>query len=124
MRSLDKAVLTAGFADDRKAEDIMVLDLQGICSFTDFFVICTGQSHVQLKAIGEAIIEGLRKTGARPPTGIEGDARQSWYVLDLGDVVVHIMSREARDYYRLENLWGDGQEIDWAQTRPAAAARN
>jgi ribosome-associated protein len=85
----------AGIASDRKAIDIRVIDLRGIVSYTDFFVICSGNSERQTKAIHDAILEDLKK----------GESR--WILLDYWDVVVHIFTPEAREYYRLENLWGE-----------------
>jgi ribosome-associated protein len=107
----DSAVLAeriAGIASDRKAIDIRVIDLRGIVSYTDFFVICSGNTERQTKAIHDAIHEALKKGEKRLlPRRTEGDRESRWILLDYWDVVVHIFTPEAREYYRLENLWGE-----------------
>lgn len=111
--TLDKAALAAHLADERKAQDILVMDLRGVCNFTDAFVVCTAANRVQLNAIADGISETFKKAGMRAPR--EETMREStWLVLDYGDVVVHVMSQEARTFYRLEKLWGDSKEIAWA----------
>lgn len=117
LESIEKAVQVARLADSKKAEDIVVLDMREVCSFTDHFVICTGQSSLQLQAISGEVHSGLKKVGE--PNGLqEGTGNSPWVIMDYGDVVVHIMSPEARNHYRLESLWGDASEINW----PAALA--
>lgn len=107
-----KAALAAHFADERKAEDITLLDLTGLCNFTDAFLICSGNNRIQLHAIRDGIIQGLKSAGFKAPRDdAERDAK--WIVLDYSDFVVHIMSNEARGFYRLESLWGDAQPLDW-----------
>jgi ribosome-associated protein len=100
----------AEIAADKKAIDIRVIDLRGIVSYTDFFVICSGNTERQAKAIHDAIHEEL-KSGAGAerllPRRTEGDREARWILLDYWDVVVHIFTPEAREYYRLENLWGE-----------------
>lgn len=120
--SLVKAVMAAKLADDKKAENISVLDLEELRIFTDAFVICTGQTHLQLKAITNGIVEGLREAGFGKPV-VEGDRNASWVILDYGDVVVHVMNPEAHGYYRLEDLWGDAEAVEWETAEiPAGAA--
>jgi len=111
--SLLKAVEAARLADSKKADDILVIDMRDVCSFTDSFVIATGASHLQLRAIRNSISEGLGRLGFKSGA-MEGNHESSWIVMDYGDVVVHLMSPESRDYYRLESLWGDGPEVMWA----------
>ena len=89
---------------DKLASDIVLLDTQGVCSFTDYFVICTGESTRQLKAITDAISEGLKKEDVRP-LHEEGPAESGWVLLDYGDVVVHVFGSFERDYYQLDKLW-------------------
>jgi ribosome-associated protein len=100
----------AAIAADKKAIDIRVIDLRGIVSYTDFFVICSGNTERQAKAIHDAIHEEL-KSGADSerllPRRTEGARESRWILLDYWDVVVHIFTPEAREYYRLENLWGE-----------------
>ena len=116
--NLCKAVLSARMADEKKAEDIIVLDLKGVCTFTDYFVICTGSTSLQLKAMADGIRKSLKNEGYGSPA-MDGERQASWIALDYGDVVVHLMHPESREYYRLEDLWGDGKAVDWAE---AAAA--
>jgi ribosome-associated protein len=98
----------AEIAADKKAVDIRVIDLRGIVSYTDFFVICSGNTERQTKAIHDAIHEELKKGQDRLlPRRTEGDRESRWILLDYWDVVVHIFTPEAREYYRLENLWGE-----------------
>lgn len=108
--TLQKAALAARLADEKKAEDIVVLDVRGLCNFADAFVICTGNSRVQLNAICEGINQGFKKAGMKS-TRDDQDRRANWMALDYGDVVVHVMSSEARNFYRLERLWGDASEV-------------
>jgi len=96
-----------GFACDRKATDIVSLDLRGIISYTDFFVICTGRSDRQTKAIADAIHEGMKAEHGILPHRVEGRTEARWILIDYLDVVVHVFTTEAREYYRLEQLWGE-----------------
>ena len=94
-------------AADRKALDIVSLDLREIISYTDFFVICTGRSDRQTKAIADAIHEGLKREHGILPHRVEGRTEARWILMDYLDVVVHVFTAEAREYYRLEQLWGE-----------------
>lgn len=107
--SLGKALRAAGIAESRQAEDVVVLDLRGQTLVTDYFVICTGTSRVQIRALTEAIADGL--ADALPRGVREGDADAGWVLLDYGDVVVHVFSPDARQFYRLERLWGEAQVV-------------
>ena len=98
----------ASVASDRKAIDIRLIDLRGIVSYTDFFVICSGNTERQTKAIQDAIHGDLKHDAERLlPRRTEGDRDARWILLDYWDVVVHIFTPDAREYYRLENLWGE-----------------
>ena len=94
-------------AADRKALDIVQLDLRGIIGYTDYFVICTGRTERQTKAIHDAIYEGLKSTHRRLPERVEGLPGARWILMDYLDVVVHVFVPETREYYRLEQLWGE-----------------
>ena len=96
----------------RKAEDLAVLDLRDLSSFTDFFVITHGNSSRQNAAVAEAVEAALKTHGLRP-LSIEGLESGEWVLLDYGSLVVHVFSRAARDRYGLENLWGDAPRLDF-----------
>ena len=98
----------AAIASDKKAIDVRVIDLRGIVSYTDFFVICSGNTERQAKAIRDAIHAELKHADERLlPRRSEGDREARWILLDYLDVIVHIFTPEAREYYRLEQLWGE-----------------
>jgi ribosome-associated protein len=115
----------ARYADDKKAEDTVVLDLQGISSFTDYFVICSGTSEPHLKAIAGEIEERLRDEHGVRAVSVDGFPASQWIVLDYMQVIVHVFRREKREFYSLEDLWGDAPRIAWepAETgaRPTSA---
>ncbi len=91
---------------ERKAADVVVLDLRGISSATDYFLLATGQSDVQVKAIGDHVIRELKELGIRP-AHVEGLASGRWVLVDYIDFVVHVFHPGAREFYQLEVLWGD-----------------
>lgn len=97
----------ASIASGRKAIDIVVVDLRGIASYTDFFVVCTGNTERQTKAIHDAVYRELKDDEAMLPARAEGAAEATWILLDYLDCVLHVFTPAARDFYRLENLWGD-----------------
>jgi ribosome-associated protein len=105
------AVRCAELAANKKAENVVAIDLQGISSFTDFFVICSGTSEPHLKAIAGEIEERLKKDDAMAPNAVDGYPMSHWIVIDYGDVVVHIFHHEKRDYYSLEDLWSDAPRL-------------
>jgi ribosome-associated protein len=98
-------------AFDKKAQDAVVLDLADICSFTDYFLICTGTSTRHNQTIAEAIEDTLRQDGVRP-LHVEGHKEGEWILLDYVDFVVHIFSARAREFYDLERLWRAGKRRD------------
>ena len=93
-------------ASDRKAVDIRVLDVRGMVSYTDFFVICSGRSERQTKAIHDAVYEALKGSGVLPRR-VEGARESRWVLMDYLDAVVHVFTPDAREFYRLEQLWGE-----------------
>jgi ribosome-associated protein len=97
-------------ACDKKAADILVLDLRGLASFTDYFLICSGASNRQLKTIADEIDEKLRKA-KRKPSHVEGYPRGDWILMDYVDFVVHVFVPASRSYYELERLWGDAKRL-------------
>jgi ribosome-associated protein len=95
--------------DDKRARDIVVMDLREASSTLDYFVIASGESSLQLKAMEDGVKEKLKAVGVLPK-GIEGPSSR-WTLLDYGTVVVHLMSPEARDFYDLEDLWADAERL-------------
>lgn len=104
------AKLCREIALDKKAEDVIVLDVRGISNVTDFMLICTGNSEPHLKAIGDEIARRLREKGVRPH-GRDGFPPSRWIVMDYGDVLIHIFHPELRQRYGLEHLWGDAKRV-------------
>lgn len=98
--------------DELKAQSIIIMDVRKISSFTDFYVICTGVSTTQLKAISHNVHKRLKEKGITY-LACEGLRKTNWIVMDYGDVIVHIFNEETRKYYDLERLWGDAKTIDW-----------
>ena len=98
-------------ADDKKAMDLVVLDLRKAAGFTDFFLICTGGNARQIRAIADSIVEALAADGARP-AHVEGYDRSEWILLDYFDFIVHIFATETRLFYGLERLWGNADRIE------------
>ena len=101
----------AELALERKASDVVVLDLRGLSSATDFFVIASGSSDIQVRSIAEHVLEQLKKDGMRADH-VEGLERARWVLLDYIDFVVHVFHPSARDFYQLENLWGDAPRME------------
>lgn len=100
--------------DDRRALNITVLDLKNASETLDYFIVATGESSVQLRAMEERVRERLKEAGVTPK-GVEGPSTR-WVLLDYGFVVVHVMSPEARDFYDLEGLWADAERLSVAPT--------
>lgn len=107
MKSEQIADAMIELASDRKAEDIVRIDVRELVSYTDAFVICTGRSDRQVKAIHDAILEGMKKDHDLRPRRVEGVSQARWILMDYLDVVVHIFTAEMREFYRLEQLWGE-----------------
>jgi ribosome-associated protein len=107
MTAADLAEAIAEYAADRKALDIVQLDLRSIIGYTDYFVICTGRTERQTRAIHDAIYEGMKSAHRRLPQRVEGLPGARWILMDYLDVVVHVFVPDAREYYRLEQLWGE-----------------
>jgi ribosome-associated protein len=101
------ADLVAGYASDVKAIDIVELDLRGVLGYTDYLLVCSGNTARQAKAIQDGILEGLKREHDRLPRRVEGTAEGGWILMDYLDVVVHIFTPQAREFYRLEQLWGE-----------------
>ena len=107
MTTAEMIDLISDYAQGPKAVDLVVLDLSSASAFTDAFVIATGRSDRQVKAIHDSIHQGMKNDHAMLPNHVEGLAEANWVLLDYGDVVVHVFTPATREYYRLETLWGE-----------------
>ena len=105
------AVAAARAAQEKKAEEVAVIDLRGVSGYADFLVICSGQSDRQLEAIADSVEQELAAQGRRA-FGSEGQRGGRWVLLDFGDVVVHVFHREERGHYDLEGLWADAPRVE------------
>jgi ribosome-associated protein len=105
---LARSVVTT--LEDKKGEDILLLDIQNLASFADFFVVCNGTSDRMLQSLADAIMESVKKQFGLN-SHVEGEPADGWLVIDLGDVVVHLFSPDQRDYYDLERLWDRGKVL-------------
>jgi ribosome-associated protein len=110
--ALDRACQAARLAADHKARDILVLDMRGQTPLYDFFVLITGTTRRQIHVLAEELDASMRGLGDQR-LSIEGFEASKWCVQDYGDVVIHLFSPEAREYYRLEELWEDAPRVDW-----------
>ena len=102
---------------DKKALDVVVLDLRDTPAFTDFFILCSGQNQRQVKAIADAVEEVLRASKIRP-AHVEGYDRGDWVLMDFFSFIVHVFTPQTRAFYALERLWGDAQRIDISDENP------
>jgi ribosome-associated protein len=103
---------------DKKASDVVVLDLRGTPAFTDFFILCSGQSQRQVKAIADAVEDALRAAKVRP-AHIEGYERAEWILMDYFTLIVHVFTPQTRAFYSLERLWGDAARTEVSDEPPA-----
>lgn len=101
----------AELAGDKKAADIVILDMRAVCTYTDYFVICSGRSARQSQAISDEVRYRLKQEGTTP-SRVEGEQDGDWILIDYLGVVVHVFTPEARDFYRLENLWKDAPRLE------------
>lgn len=106
---------------DKKASDVVVLDLRNTPAFTDFFILCSGSSNRQVKAIADAVEETLKAAKVRP-AHVEGYDKAEWILMDYFSFIVHVFSPQMRLFYSLERLWGDAERIE-VSDEPAPAAR-
>lgn len=109
--ALQLARMIVEILEEKKGEDILLLDLVGVCSFTDYFVICTGSSDRSIKALSDEVLKAIKKKQSAQAQGIEGDAASGWVLIDFGDVILHLFSKSIRRYYQLEDLWREGRVI-------------
>ena len=118
MDSKKLAGLCREFADNKKAENIVILDVRDLSSVTDYFVIASGSSEPHLRAVVGAITDGLREEHDVRPMRTDGSMQGAWVIMDFFDVIVHVMRADARERYDLEGLWGDASRVK-AKAKPA-----
>ncbi len=122
MDSKKLALLCRELAENKKAEDIVILDVHELSSVTDYFVLASGSSEPHLRAIVDEISDKLNDEHQVRPRAVDGTLQASWVVLDYFDVIVHVMRQDVRDRYDLETLWGDAPRLK-PRKRAAIAAR-
>lgn len=110
--SLELARVAANAADDKKASDLVLLDLTGRTDVCDYFLICTGANRRLVDAVVEEIRERVGKAFDVKPLSVEGKVNATWVLMDYGSVVIHVFAPETRDFYRLERLWGDAPRVE------------
>jgi ribosome-associated protein len=113
MSTQEKAILCAREASQHKALDLVLLNVTGLTSFTDYFVICSGKSSRQVQGIADELEAKLANLGMKP-LGIEGRVEGHWILMDYADVVIHIFYEPVRFYYDLESLWSDAKRVCWS----------
>jgi ribosome-associated protein len=118
------AIAAARAADDKKANDILVLDMHGVTPITDYFIICSGNNDKQVARIQEAVEDRLRELGDKASRR-EGERYRRWILLDYIDLVVHIFLQEEREFYELERLWKDAPLVTWEELekKPSTGSR-
>ena len=121
MESKKLALLCRDLADNRKAENIVVLDVREVSSVTDYFVVASGTSEPHLRAITDEITDKLRADYSIRPRAVDGTLQTNWVVLDFFDVIVHVMRTDVRERYNLEGLWGDAPQVK-PQAKPRKKA--
>ncbi len=109
---IEHARRIAGLAQGKLAQDVLILDMRPVCSYTDFFVLATGQNARQTKAIWDEVQGRLKQEERSLPASVAGEPEGRWIVADYLDVVLHVFTPEAREYYRLEELWGDVPSVE------------
>jgi ribosome-associated protein len=119
MDALETAQLCAKYADDKKAENIVLLDLRGLSPVTDFFVICSVGSSPQLRAVRDEVVVQMRENHGMKPLIVDGSFDSQWVIVNFPNVLVHVLSEEKREYYSLEELWGDAPVVPWEPEAPA-----
>jgi ribosome-associated protein len=118
---VERARCIAEAALDKKAEDLVALDVRAVASFADTFIVATGSSDRHVRTIAEAVVERARELGEKP-LGVEGVEDGRWVLIDLGDVIVHVFQRDVREHYDLERLWSDAAALDVGAEAAGSAA--
>lgn len=119
--AIETALRAAESADQKKAFDIVILDLRGLTYITDYFVICSCSNVTQVGAVADAVGQDLARVGVRPDH-IEGQEESPWVLMDYGDVIVHIFEEQSRLYYHLDRLWGDAPKVPLSVRTSATGA--
>ena len=114
MTPLEQARRIAALAQEKLAQDVVILDMRPACSYTDYFVVCTGQNPRQTASIYDEVHAKLKQENRLIPRSVDGEREASWIVADYLDVVLHVFTPDARAYYRLEDLWGDVPSVEVA----------
>ncbi len=109
--------LAAAAADDKLADDTIIIDVGEVFAVSDYFVITSGSTHRQVHAIVDGIEEGVAAEGGPRPVRVEGHEEREWVLMDYGPFVVHVFRQEQRDFYQLEKLWGDRPRLEWEPER-------
>jgi len=122
LEALELALLAARAAEDRKARDVMVMEMRELTTVTDYFVLASGRTPIQVRAIADHVEDEASRRGARL-LHREGYERGRWVLLDYGDVVVHVLCEEERKFYALERLWGDAPVV-YSAGSPALAVES
>ena len=114
LSSLEQARRVAALAQEKLAQDVVILDMRPVCTYTDFFVVATGRNPRQAKAIYDEVHARLKKDEGMLPRSVEGQTESTWIIADYLDLVLHVFTPEARRFYALEELWGDVPAIELA----------
>ncbi len=107
MTSIEQARRIAALASDKLARDIVILDMRPVCTYTDYFVVCTGNNPRQARGIWDEVHARMKRDNRLIPRSVEGQGESTWIIADYLDVVLHVFTPEAREFYRLEDLWDD-----------------
>ncbi len=111
MQSKERALLCAGYALEKKALDVRILDVGGLSSLTDFLILASGRSDRQVQAVAESVRLGLKKDHDTLPLAVEGMDEGRWVLIDYGDVMVHVFQEPVREFYDLDGLWSEAAEV-------------
>jgi ribosome-associated protein len=109
---LEQARRIAALAQEKLAEDVVILDMRPVCTYTDYFVVCSGRNSRQTHAIWDEVHEKMKRDHALIPRSVDGEREGTWILADYLDVVLHVFTPDARAYYRLEELWGDVPTVE------------
>lgn len=110
--------VAAAAADDKKADETLIIDVGDVFAVSDYFVITSGSNPRQVHAIADAVEEEVKNAGGPGPVRVEGLDQREWVLMDYGAFVVHVFHREQRDFYQLERLWGDRPRVEWEPMNP------